>query len=187
MQRPAETRRTPLLHARRTAEEVLDALAPWVDRAEIAGSIRRERPEVKDIEVVAIPSEVRDGLFGEPRLAVQELRSVAEGIGPLVRGGEKYIQVTDVFGSGLSLDLFLVTPPATWGANYAIRTGPAEVSKLAVSRIKGRLWRCKDLQVTDDRGHPVPTATERQFFGAAQLPYLPAPERTLARYLEAIQ
>jgi DNA polymerase/3'-5' exonuclease PolX len=47
------------------AEEALNALKPYCERALIAGSIRRMKPEVKDIELVAIPKQVPAGLFGD--------------------------------------------------------------------------------------------------------------------------
>ena len=42
--------------ALKIAEEVKALLAPHCLRIEIAGSIRRKKPEVKDIEIVAYPS-----------------------------------------------------------------------------------------------------------------------------------
>jgi DNA polymerase/3'-5' exonuclease PolX len=47
------------------ADRVRDLLAPHCDRIEIAGSIRRQKADVGDIEIVAIPKTVTDGdLFG---------------------------------------------------------------------------------------------------------------------------
>jgi DNA polymerase/3'-5' exonuclease PolX len=37
------------------AKTVLEVLAPFCERVEVAGSIRRLRPEVNDIDIVAIP------------------------------------------------------------------------------------------------------------------------------------
>lgn len=44
-----------LEHARILANEVVQLMAPYCERIEVAGSIRREAAEVKDIEVVCIP------------------------------------------------------------------------------------------------------------------------------------
>lgn len=49
------TDRKPLAQARAVADLLVSYLAPACERIEIAGSIRREVPEVKDIELVAIP------------------------------------------------------------------------------------------------------------------------------------
>lgn len=45
------------------AEKIKAQLAPHCDRIEIAGSIRRKKPEVKDIEIVVIPKPYEVGLF----------------------------------------------------------------------------------------------------------------------------
>ena len=50
--------RKPLLEAETVANAVLAHLAPYVRRAVIAGSVRRRRPDVKDIEIVAEPVDV---------------------------------------------------------------------------------------------------------------------------------
>jgi len=47
------------------AEQCRKALAPYCERIEIAGSIRRGKPQVKDIELVAMPKMVPTGLFGD--------------------------------------------------------------------------------------------------------------------------
>lgn len=172
---------TPLAEARPIAEAALASLAPYIDRGEVAGSIRRRSPQVKDIELVVIPSEVQDGLFGEVRLAVPEVRQICEHMGRVRKGGEKYIQVEGVLGSSMTLDLFIVTPPSDWGVQYALRTGPADFSRALVTRIRDRLWRCQDGWVRDDRGERVPCPTEEDFFRAAQLEYLLPPARTVAR------
>lgn len=44
------------------AERVKAELEPHCERIEIAGSIRRKKPEVKDIEIVAIPKPYETGL-----------------------------------------------------------------------------------------------------------------------------
>jgi DNA polymerase/3'-5' exonuclease PolX len=47
------------------AGRIVEALRPYCERIEIAGSLRREKPMVGDIEIVAIPRRPVD-LFGEP-------------------------------------------------------------------------------------------------------------------------
>ena len=45
------------------AEKVKALLLPHCERIEIAGSVRRKKPNVKDIEIVAIPKPFDTGLF----------------------------------------------------------------------------------------------------------------------------
>jgi len=52
-----------LTEAQRIAQIVKSELSPHCERIEIAGSIRRGKPEVKDIEIVAIPKPYDVGLF----------------------------------------------------------------------------------------------------------------------------
>src|SRR5690242_17561878 len=52
---PELTTKIPLAAAWELANRVLTELAPFCERIKIAGSIRREKPEVKDLEIVCIP------------------------------------------------------------------------------------------------------------------------------------
>lgn len=45
----------PLAKAQKIAENVKSFLEPYCQRVEIAGSVRREKTEVGDIEIVVIP------------------------------------------------------------------------------------------------------------------------------------
>lgn len=167
----------PLAEAANVAQKIVQLLRPWTTRAEIAGSVRRRKPEVKDIEVVCEPARSMGIL--EDRYMVDEIREVARFWGQTPKNGERYIQVENVLDSGLKLDLFLVHPPAEWGPILAIRTGPAAFSEMLVTRIKGRLWRCQEGRVVNELGEVVPCPTEEDFFRAAGLEYLP-PERRSA-------
>lgn len=56
-----------LAQAKTIAEGLVEAFKPYCRRVQIAGSIRRERPEVKDIEIVAVPHmRFGEDLFGNP-------------------------------------------------------------------------------------------------------------------------
>lgn len=92
----SEGRAIPLAAARAIAEQVRKALAPACERIEIAGSVRRERPEVHDIEIVAIPlvstrpgpPSAQSSLFGElappPMEPVNAIWEAIEALGPAV-------------------------------------------------------------------------------------------------------
>lgn len=45
-----------LSNARVIANELVQTLAPFCDRIEIAGSLRRQKPQVHDIDIVALPN-----------------------------------------------------------------------------------------------------------------------------------
>ncbi|MHC4604512.1 MAG: nucleotidyltransferase family protein [Planctomycetota bacterium] len=105
------------------AHRELERLEPHVIRAEIAGSIRREQRIVKDIEIVCIP---KGDMFGHPHLP--------DGVfpdGSYKKDGDKYKQIQL---ENIKLDLFIVTPPASWGVIFTIRTGPPKFSQWVVTQ-----------------------------------------------------
>ncbi len=95
-------------------------LEPHCDRIEISGSIRREKPWVKDIEIVAIPKPYETGLFSSGIAPVVEQWKKVKGELPC-----KYTQ--RILPEGIKLDLFFAQPD-NWGLIYAIRTGSADYS-----------------------------------------------------------
>lgn len=185
-------RRWPLAPARTLADAIASRLLVRgaVERVAVAGSIRRGRADVKDIELVVVPRVVptqRD-LFGQPvgrqnllDLLVGEL--LAEGVVGHrldIRGrraaGERYKRLVWQHGplAGIGLDLFSVLPPAEWGLQLVVRTGPAGFSQRLVTPrdrggelpsghrvIDGAIWQ------TNDLGAPVravPTPEEDDVF-----------------------
>ncbi len=110
-------------YAYQIALRVLEQLKPHCIRCEIAGSIRREKPQVKDIEIVAIPKPYQTGLF-EDGIA-QVVNQWQKVKGELKYGETKYTQ--RILPEGIKLDLFFAEE-GNWGLIYAIRTGSAEYS-----------------------------------------------------------
>lgn len=106
--------------ALKIAKEVKDQLAPHCLRIEIAGSIRRKKPEVKDIEIVAIPKPYDTGLFESGIATIVNKWQKVKGDLP-----SKYTQ--RILPHGIKLDLFLAER-GNWGLIFAIRTGSAEYS-----------------------------------------------------------
>lgn len=113
------------------AQKIKNFLLPYCVRIEIAGSVRREKPQVKDLEIVAIPKLIPSAdLFGEGT-EYSALESVPiKNIGKVAKNGSRYKQI-DL--GGFMLDLFIVIPPAQWGIIFAIRTGPADFSHWLVT------------------------------------------------------
>ena len=102
------------------AEKVKALLEPHCERIEIAGSIRRKKPLVKDIEIVAIPKPYETGLFKSGIATVVNQWPKLKGELPC-----KYTQ--RLLPEGIKLDLFFAKP-GNWGLILAIRTGSAEYS-----------------------------------------------------------
>lgn len=59
-----------LAHAQTIARELISLLNPFCDRIGVAGSVRRKKSIVKDIELVIIPKKVieKAGLFGDEEI-----------------------------------------------------------------------------------------------------------------------
>lgn len=117
--------------AKRIAEVVVELLKPHCIRIEIAGSIRREKEIVGDIEIVAIPKPYETGLFTSGLASVVNQWEKVKG--ELEYGKTKYTQrilpdaIVGVEGKRVALDLF-IAQVENFGSILAIRTGSAEYS-----------------------------------------------------------
>lgn len=169
--------KVPFVDAYRVAIELAKDLHPVVTRVKAAGSLRRQRPTVSDLEFVAEPRLVGD-LFGGGKPDLEPIRRVVAEWGTVSKNGDRFIQIRHVLGTELTCDLFLVWPPAQWGSILAIRTGPAELGKAAVTRMRALGYVHVDGHVERaDTREVVPTPTEEDFFRVAGLPCLPPKHR----------
>ena len=127
-----------LEETQKIADDLRFQLRSYCTRIEIAGSVRRQKPEVKDIELVAVPkvTEAKD-LFGNVISLISSLDTIDwREYGGVVKNGMRYKQIN--LKAGINLDLFIVLPPAQWGVIYTIRTGPPEFSQwLVTTKSKG--------------------------------------------------
>lgn len=178
--------------ARDLAERIVKELSPVTQRIEIAGSIRREKNLIGDIEIVCIAKQQLD-LFGDPNgsLLAPHLEYLATE-GRIIKGdkwGEKYKKLHIPSMPELSIDLFITTVPE-WGYTYTIRTGCAEFSHLLVTprqqggylpghlRVGGcRIW-------DDDKA--LPTPEEGELFAALGLVYVPPELREVGLFEKLI-
>ncbi len=139
--------RWPLADAQFVAEGLVRLLEPACERIAIAGSIRRRKPDVGDIELLCVPTyrEMRDlwGPYGRQDMLttrVQEL--MHKGILQCRPAGKSK---SYTFGpqnklmvhcaSGIPVDIFSTTQ-ANWGMALLVRTGPAEFNIRVMARLK---------------------------------------------------
>ena len=159
-------------------------LQPYCERLVVAGSLRRRKPAVGDIEILYIPkfSTEPDGLFDTKRIncADRQLESLL-----LNRTIEKRLNTlgSETWGernklarhttSQIPVDLFQATP-ANWFNYLVCRTGSAanNVRIASAAERKGWKWHPYDAGFTDEEGRLVPVESEQDVFRLAGLPYL---------------
>lgn len=166
------------------ADELLRTLRSSCERIEIAGSIRRAKKDVKDIELIAIPLFMPD-LLGETLLDHSLDVFNWASVGVLVEGKHKMKKID--LHSGIRLDLFIVTPPAQWGVQMVIRTGPADFSQWMVTKksLGGALpdhYFVKDGAVWDGvDGGKFHLPEEKDFFRLCEMKWI-EPGQRVARW-----
>lgn len=121
------------------AQALVEKLRPVCSRIEIAGSLRRKRPFIGDIELMIVPT-FRRNLFSEISTAY-ELDDLLRGWGGainLIKDGDKYkhFWFRTAKQELYSVDLFIQPDLQTWGVNMMIRTGSADFSKRMVLKRK---------------------------------------------------
>lgn len=165
------------------ADRLVNKLAPACERIEIAGSLRRRKAMVGDIEILLIPVAYTD-LFGNPLPGATQVDSLlATWPIKLVKNGQKYKQFIMEGNSGTeyTVDLFIQPDPATWGVNYMIRTGSSDFShKMVTQKSLGGLmpdeYSVKDARVWCN-GTPLATPEESNIFEIWGMNFIKPEER----------
>ena len=165
----------------------------------IGGGLRREKPDVHDIEIIAAPSmDIIPPLeFGRPAcrtLFDRELTRLQEE-GWLLDALKKLGFEAPI--EAFKVEFYLVTPPAQFGVDLVIRTGPGKKEDnfsqwIVTPRGKGgalpdgyrvkhaAVWRDDQL---DEKGEPKPTEiplqmpTEHSFFDFIGMDWIDPPKR----------
>ena len=156
-----------LQEAKSIAERVRTTLLPHCERVEIAGSIRRGKPTVHDIDIVMVPKS------GEELV----LNSVLCGIGAIEVDGPRLKRLR-LPRENIAIDIYLATP-ATWTALLLIRTGSAESNVRLSSLAKSKGWHLKASGegLFDEEGNRIAGDTEESIFEALGIPYQEPHER----------
>lgn len=188
----------PLAEARGIIDELVDILRPACERIEIAGSVRRGKPEVHDTEVVIIPTPdllpLTDDLinYGRAQYALY-------GEKLSKRWGNNYRGL--LFG-GIKCELFMTTEES-WGYQYWLRTGPGTANTFIMQWLN---WSKINAPIRFQGGYGwyAPTwthngkgwaavdktrlriASEEDLFAVLGMPFIPPSERTEAIYKKVL-
>lgn len=134
-----KTQDTPVYEYRRaknTADRVMELLTPHCEVIHIAGSIRREKDFVKDIEIVCIPKKVfhAEDLFGGGKKVIAPgfVEAIDHMKEKTIKGNVtgRYMQM--ILKGGKVLDLFMPVPNDYY-RQFAIRTGSREYSNKVIA------------------------------------------------------
>lgn len=191
--------RTPYLAAMKIAVDFLEKTEEGYARNAIAGSLRRKKSDVGDIEIVCIPAYRSEyDLFGTLIQSVRLLDLWLEEV--YDTGDYQLATITDKNGrqyqlngsslkkiqhvaSGLCIDLYITTQPQ-WGAIYTLRTGSAEFSHWLVTPRKYGGAMPSNLKLFEgllrNEEQIIPTPEEVDFFAALKVPWLHPELRTRA-------
>ena len=172
------------------AAEICRELKPFCARLIVAGSLRRRKAMVGDVEIVFVPkfTEVADTLFETKQenmaaMAIARLKDtgiLTERIGAAgsTSWGPKNKLAVHV-ASRMPVDLFETSEPC-WFNYLTCRTGGAE-SNVAVASAAQRLglkWNPYDVGFTRADGSKIHVTSERHVFEIVGLPYKEPWERT---------
>ncbi len=171
--------RMKLAQAKQIAEELKSRLELSCERLVIAGSIRRQKPDVGDIELLCIPR--HDGMID---LLDRDIGALAvQGIlgfrynrrGSRVYGPKNKLMLH--LPSGIGVDIFSTTEDCWWVA-LVIRTGGASTNREIATAALKKGWRLRAYGNGYDRpdGH-IRCHSEREVFEAVGLPYMEPWER----------
>jgi DNA polymerase (family 10) len=175
----------PLATAEKIARKIVAELTPFCDQIEIAGSIRRRRPNVNDIDLVVLP---------KPPYALALRERCKRNAIQVQTDGEMNLIVTLPYppagAEGLQLDIFIATHPVgdffqqtstNFGTLLVCRTGSRQHNVKLASRAHqlGLHWNPYQ-GLYDGHGVCVARATEEDIFRALRLDFVPPEGREVA-------
>lgn len=152
--------------AKTIAAEVIKRLSPYCSRIEVAGSIRREKTQVRDIDIVLIPADHWN--------LEREVLALAQPFKPTLSG----VKLKRFNYNGVQTDLYYATWE-TWATLLLIRTGSTEHNIHLCSLAKKRGWRlaASGDGLFDEKGERIAGDSELSIFKALGLEYREPGER----------
>ncbi len=159
------------------ANQVKDLLAKYCEKIEVAGSIRRQRPECNDIDLVCLPIPGQEAAL---RVRIGEKTK-------LIQSGEKILSTmldwrpSAAHPDGVRLDIYfahagipdMIDPtPGNWGSVLLCRTGSKEHNAYLckVAQDMGCKW--EPARGIVCKGKVIASETEEDIFRALDLEFV---------------
>ena len=173
----------PRSEALKIAKLVCVSLADSCERLIVAGSLRRRKLEVGDVEIVYIPKMVTMAVDFFTATSVSQVdlvldRMIRDGVlakrtnvkGSEIWGGKNKLAVHPA--SGIPVDFFAATE-ANWFNYLVCRTGGAENNRKIAMAAQAKRWKWNPYGegFTRQDGSRVSSSSERDVFALAGLPY----------------
>ncbi len=139
------------------ASEVYYRLKPYCQKIEVAGSIRRQKAEVRDIDLVLIPDDLGKLSYEIGHLGM-----------PILQGKK----LTRINFNGTQLDIYYATPK-TWATLLLIRTGSKEnnIRLCSQARSLGMKLKANGDGIIGKDGQLIPIESEEQIYEILGLKY----------------
>lgn len=179
------------------AHKMLAAIGDCCTRVAVAGSLRRGKHLVGDVELVVQPAFD----FGVNLLEQRVDQLFNQGVitkrhawGPRLKTAVYYLDKR----VAVNVDLFIVLPDRQWGPTFWLRTGPDAANRCAVTPYMQRTTLgdlgvrphnifLKDGAWRNDRNEIVDTPEEIDVFRLLGIPWVPPHLRTPEAYLQAVK
>lgn len=176
------------------ASSASDSLIEWMtlwthvfQSVEITGSIRRHRPVVRDIDLIAVGTDLATPAVVIPLFESVGLKPGApDQDGRKVPTGPRYYKRAVRFfvlgerTSDIQVDVFVVLPPARLPVIRLIRTGSADFSRAFVDRLRRYGLGSEDGRIVNSKTQAeVMVESESDLFKLAHLAYIEPENREL--------
>lgn len=175
--------KTSLAKATQIGRDFISLIAD-VTSAEMCGSIRRKKPLVGDVEIVALPQDRRVLLARLDRLVSDgTFRKATYGDNLSPRWGETY---RGVMFEGVKVEIFCATRE-NYGYIRWLRTGPGDANTHVMTRMMQTNWPVRFREgcawhVEGETSHKLDASSEVYIFSYLGLDYIQPEDRSVSAY-----
>ncbi len=161
-----------LQKAQKIADKIVEALAPYCLKIEVAGSIRRRKENVNDIDLVVVPSD-----FGGfiSRLKQNTIPKTVGKENIIVHLRDRDSTQLDIFIAKEQEKTLFETKPGNWGTLLLCRTGSKEHNVFIANLAANRGMRWHPYNGLYHHNRVIAWETEEKIYEALGIPFI-APE-----------